>query len=341
MFGQSLLSAFDAAPPLVPADNFNTVLYNGNGGTQSITSVGFAPDFTWIKSTTLAVDHAAFDTVRGATKYLSPSTTGAEGTYSTVLNAFGSNGFTVGSNAGVNFSGQTYVSWNWKAGGTAVSNTDGTITSQVSANVYAGFSVITYNGATNATADTSNNGGAYWSVAHGLGAAPDLVFVKKRNGAGGWYVGGAALGSTGANGNHLVLNDSAAQVGEANILWGGSQTFNATTFGLGGWDVVNRNGDSYVAYCFKSISDYSKVGSFVGTGTSGNFVYVGFQPRFVLVKPIYADSWRIVGFNGTYELRPNSSGAESNNNVLTINPTGFTLNTADANSGNVMYLAIA
>ena len=222
-----------------------------------------------------------------------------------------------------------------------VSNTDGTITSQVSANVYAGFSVITYNGATNATADTSNNGGAYWSVAHGLGAAPDLVFVKKRNGAGGWYVGGAALGSTGANGNHLVLNDSAAQVGEANILWGGSQTFNATTFGLGGWDVVNRNGDSYVAYCFKSISDYSKVGSFVGTGTSGNFVYVGFQPRFVLVKPIYADSWRIVGFNGTYELRPNSSGAESNNNVLTINPTGFTLNTADANSGNVMYLAIA
>ena len=249
--------------------------------------------------------------------------------------------------------GQNYVAWNFKAGGAAVANTDGIISTQVSANTTLGFSVITYDGATNATADTSNNSGTYWNVAHGLGATPDLVLVKKTNAAGGWYVGGAALSSTGINGNHLALNDSAAQVGEANILWGGSQTFNATTFGLGAWDVVNRNGDSYVAYNFTSISGYSKVGTYTGTGVAGeagSLVNVGFLPQFVVVKRTDAvNSWvvssTLLGYNDIYWNLNSTQFASGTLYGAHYTSSGFFFNTADgsrnASGATYIYMAIA
>ena len=339
-----------ATPSL--ANSFATELYTGSGTTQSITT-GFAPNLVWIKIRNAVDNNFLADSVRGANKLLqSNNTAGETTTTGGAIASFDTNGFTLQAtppNYGINLSPYNFVAWSFKADGTPSINTDGTITSIVSANEAAGFSVITYNGATNATADASNNGGAYWSVAHGLGAAPDLVFVKKTNGAGGWYVGGAALGSTGVNGNHLVLDSTAAQVGEANILWGGSQTFNATTFGLGAWDVVNRNGDSYVAYCFTSISGYSKVGTYTGNGTLGHSIATGFAPGFVIIKMTSASaSWYMFDnkrTTGVYsdQLIANSNGAEATGTYVELTSTGFTLATTagDLNNNNQTYIYLA
>jgi hypothetical protein len=129
-----------------PTDYFNTKLYTGNGGTQSITGLDFQPDWVWIKSRTEGYGHSLFDSVRGATKALQSEGADAEYTFSTGLTAFNSDGFTLGSGTVVNNNSQNHVSWNWKAGGTASSNTDGSITSTVSASTTSGFSIVSYTG---------------------------------------------------------------------------------------------------------------------------------------------------------------------------------------------------
>ena len=330
--GKSKILSQGAAGGIVGTDNFNTVTYTGNGSTQSITGVGFQPDFVWVKERSATGQHSIFDAIRGATKRLDSSSNSGQSTATSSLTSFDSDGFTFGNESGNN-NGVTNVAWCWKAGGaTTSSNSSGTITTTTTVNQAAGFSILTYNGASNATSDTSDNGGGYYSVGHGLGVAPSLVFVKKTNNVGGWYVGGTALSSSGTNGNHLVLNTATAQVGQANILWGGAQTFNATTFGLGGWDVVNRNGDSYVAYCFADIAGFQKFGTYVATGSAGSpTVTTGFQPRFVMVKNLDKNQeWIIVDSarnNGANSLRPDSTAAENTagDNAITLNSNGFTI----------------
>ena len=118
-----------------PNDYFNTKLYTGNsnGGnsnTQSITGVGFQPDWSWIKNYSSTADHAVFDAVRGVTKMLNANQSEAEETVTDTLTAFDSDGFTLGTdlNQGVvNNLNQDFVSWNWKANGQGSSNTDGSI----------------------------------------------------------------------------------------------------------------------------------------------------------------------------------------------------------------------
>ena len=316
--------------------------YNGTPTNVNFLGMAFQPDLVWIKGRSIVIDHAAFDTVRGAEKYISPSTTGAEGTYSTVLNAFGSNGFTVGSNAGVNSSSSTYVAWCWKAGGAAVLNEQGSIDSQVSANPDAGFSIVKYDGATNATTDTSNNGGSYWNVGHGLSSPPEMVIVKKTNNVGGWYVG-ALDGWT--VGRHLVLNRTDAQVDRSgateDVLWG-NQNPTSTTFGLGGWDVVNRNGDSYIAYCFHSVDGYQKVGSYTGNGGTQS-ITLGFSPRFVMWKATNnVENWYMMdsvrGVN--IVLYADGSFSEGGSAGVSFTPTGFTL-TGSFNASNITYIYLA
>lgn len=284
--------------------NFATVLYSGDGGNKSISTVGMKPDLVWVKQrTSPSRNHIISNSISSANITNSLAFTSsnnnereytggeASGTY---IRSLDSNGFSVGSSNFTGASGEDYVAFCWRAPDSET-NTSGTINTTVKKNVDAGFSILTYTGASNATADTSNNGGGYYSVGHSLGVAPALVIVKKTNSGGDWYVGGTALGSTGANGNHLVLSTSAAIASESNILWGGAQTFNATTFGLGGWDVVNRNGDSYVAYCFADITDYQKIGTYNGTnGVGTNTISTGFEPSFLLVKNVSAgNSWNI------------------------------------------------
>ena len=376
----------EALPSPVPvgSENFDIVTYTGTGNAQSTNSlsnqsgtINFAPDLVWIKSRSNGTSHELNDSVRGQVSRLFSDSTSAQGTIANGFLSLDSNGFSLngaGSGGEVNALNRTYVAWCWKAGGapTATNSagagnvpTAGSVkidgadsttalagiiaATRISANTDAGFSIVSYAGASNATADASNNGGAYWSVGHGLGATPDLVIVKKTNDAGGWYVGGAALGSTGSNGNHLVLNTSAAQAPESNILWGGGQTFNDTTFGLGGWDVVNRNGDSYIAYCFKSIIGYQKVGTYLGNGPTGQPIPTGFEPSFLLIRKaddsqswIMLDNVRDPSNPKTKTLLADTNGIETvTTQNLSFTSTGFTLSNFHVNDSGTTFIFLA
>jgi hypothetical protein len=239
------------------------------GGTRSLTGLGFQPDFTWIKSRSNTYQHMLFDSVRGATKYLVSDATDAEATDATQLTAFDSDGFSLGSGSVVNGTSATFVGWNWKAGGTASSNGNGSITSSVSANTTAGFSIVNWNG-TEASA----------TVGHGLSQAPELIIVKDVDTAGrNWPTNIENI--TGTANQYLFLNTTAEQATSA-AYWGG--TPGASVFTVG--DSANTNDDaSMIAYCFHSVEGYSKVGSYVGNGaTDGPFIYTGFRPAFIMVK---------------------------------------------------------
>jgi hypothetical protein len=252
---------------------FNPVLYTGNGSTLNVTGVGFQPDWVWAKVRSTTGIHGLFDVVRGVTKVLSSDTTSAENTLSGVT-AFNSDGFSLG--ADWNLNGGTFVAWNWKAGGTGVTNTSGSITSTVSANPTAGFSVVTYTG----------NGTNGATVGHGIGSAVQFIIVKQRGTGGGgdgnWLVGAtAAIGWTG----RLILNGT--QGNEVNSTHWNNTAPTSNVFTLGTSGNVNGSTGNYVAYCFAPVTGFSQFTSFVGNGsTDGPFVYCGFRPRWILIKDI-------------------------------------------------------
>jgi hypothetical protein len=249
---------------------FNTKLYTGTGATLSITGVGFQPDWVWIKNRPDARDHQIYDSVRGVTKVIGSERTSAEATVGNGLTAFGSDGFTLGSDSNVNDSGDSHVSWNWLAGGTGVSNTQGTIASTVSANTTSGFSVVSWTG--------NNTAGA--TVGHGLGQKPACIIVKRRSATMNWGVYHQSLAS-----------DEILQLDVTNAIYAGSGVFNATqptalVFYLGGGTAIdNASGSTYIAYCFAEKKGFSKFGSYIGNGsTDGTFVYTGFKPAWVMIK---------------------------------------------------------
>jgi hypothetical protein len=259
-------------PTVVPSEHFNTMLYTGNGGTQSITGVGFQPDFVWLKNRSNTADHALTDAVRGATKTLRSSSIIAEFTSTAYLASLDTDGFSLGSSQSVNASSQTYAAWNWKANGSGSSNTVGDINSTVSANVDAGFSIVSYTGNDNGTTNT---------IGHGLSQAPELVFSKRRNTGGYHWMTGYNIDGTD---HSLYLNSTYAADNE---LTRSPQAFTATTFrpcSIG--SNPHSNGiEPYIAYCFHSVEGYSKVGSYTGNGSSdGSFVYTGFRPAYVMIK---------------------------------------------------------
>jgi hypothetical protein len=227
-------------PTVVQGDDyFNTVLYTGNGSTQSITGVGFQPDFVWNKYRNSGSNwHNVSDIVRGAGYRIFPNDTGAEQFSATAyLTSFNADGFSVGSSNDFNESAGSYVAWNWKANGAGVSNTDGTITSTVSANTTAGISIVTYTG----------NGTAGATVGHGLGAAPRMIIIKKRNNSDvDWVVYHSSLGNAYA----ISLNTTGASFSYAG--WN-STTPGSSLFTLGSNNGVNNNTSTYVAYCFAEV----------------------------------------------------------------------------------------
>jgi hypothetical protein len=253
-------------------DYFNPVLYTGNGTSQTI-STGLQPDFIWIKRINGAAAHTLTDSVRGISKQLFSNLTDAEQTDAdSGVTAISSSSITLGDNnlavGSVNGSGSTYVAWNWKAGGTGVTNTAGTITSTVSANTTAGFSIVTFTGT-----------GANATVGHGLGVAPSMYIVKNRPFGGSWGVYHTSIGAT----NRLLLNGTNASTADSGFWNNTAPT--STVFSVGTDGAVNRSGDSNVAYCFAAVPGYSAFGSYTGNGSAdGPFVYVGFRPRYVMVK---------------------------------------------------------
>ena len=254
-----------------PDDYFNTKLYTGTGssGSKAITGVGFQPDWLWIKNRTVAQEHWLADSVRGTTKFLESNSTNAESSDgATGLASFDSDGFTLGTGSDrTNDLNESMVAWCWLAGGTASSNTDGSITSSVSANTTAGFSIVSFTGtAANAT------------VGHGLGVAPACFITKSRVNAENWGFYHQSLG----NGKQLELNTTAAQKTSSAYYNNTSPT--STVFSIGTADSTNDN-QNMIAYCFAEKKGYSKFGSYTGNGsTDGTFVYTGFKPAFIILK---------------------------------------------------------
>ena len=271
----------DAPEIANPSDHFNVVLYTGNGGTQSITGVGFNPDLVWCKSRNSNYHGALVDKVRGATKYLYSSLAIAEETQTTALSTFDSDGFSLnGSFSNVNNNNTTYVAWCWKAGGSGSNNTDGSITSTVSANPSAGFSIVTYTGT-----------GANATVGHGLGVAPEMVIIKRRNLAANWAVYHASQGPS-----KVGLLDYDGPFGtQGNLYWNSTAPSN-TVVSIGTSNVVNNLTSTYVAYCWHSVPGYSRIGAYAGNGNDdGPFVYTGFRTRFLLYKNTASTSeWYII-----------------------------------------------
>ena len=254
-------------------DYFNTKLYTGTGATQSITGVGFQPDWTWIKCRSNAHNHQSFDILRGATKQLFPNINNAELTGATSLTSFDSDGFSLGNATGVNGSGQTHVAWNWLASNTTASNTDGSITSTVSANTTSGFSIVSYTG----------NGIANATVGHGLGSTPSFIIIKCRNGAFGWYCYHKGIDATAPEDYFIRSDTTGARVNSPAVL---NDTAPGTSvFTLDTSLSSNGSGYTYIAYCFADKKGFSKFGKYTGNGNAdGTYVYTGFKPAYVVVK---------------------------------------------------------
>ena len=315
--------------------------YTGNGGTQTVSGVQFAPDLVWIKNRGSVTDHGLFDTIRGATKRISSNLTNAESTEVNSLTAFTSSGFTVGATQDFNQNGVGLVAWQWKANGTpAVTNTAGSITSTVSASTTSGFSVVTYTG-TSAAA----------TVGHGLGVAPKMIIVKSRSlGTGNWCVYHTSTSALGAT----FLNLTNGYQVNANIWNNTAPT--SSVFSLAGSDA---NNGTCVAYCFAEIEGFSKFGSYTGNGSSaGPFVYLGFRPEFIMIKRTdTTGSWLIVdaarspnntSVNGGMRnvLVPNTSGAEDTGaDICDGLSNGFRFYQGaaafNANGGTYIYMAFA
>lgn len=259
-------------------DYFNTVLYTGTSAVQTITGVGFQPDFSWIKIRNAVDSHYLFDAVRGkgATymKTLYSNATNAESPGNNTsldvgVTDFASDGFTFGSGAlNGNQSPYTFVAWNWKANGSGSSNTAGTITSTVSANTTSGFSIVTYTG--NSTVGAT--------VGHGLGVAPKMIIVKSRSGTTNWPVYHESIGNTKA----IFLNLTNAT--DTDTYWNNTSP-TSTVFSLNASTGLNSSGSNYVAYCFAPVAGYSAFGSYTGNGSAdGPFVHLGFRPAWIMWK---------------------------------------------------------
>jgi hypothetical protein len=299
--------------------------YTGNGTSQAVTSVGFTPDFTWIKQRNGANQHNLMDINRIGYRLRTDDTAAEQD--SSALFSFATNGFNLlSSNVSYNGSGSTYVAWNWKAGGTAVTNTAGSITSSVSANTTAGFSVVTYTGT-----------GSAATVGHGLSTAPAMVIAKRRNSTGDWCVWHSSIYALYGAAYIAFLNTIDQALSQTSVFNGNTT---ATTFPVQTNAAVNASGGTYVAYCFAPIAGYSAFGSYTGNGsTDGPFVYCGFRPRYVLVKRTDAsDNWYCEdstrgSYNAnTYDLFPNLSNAEQNSSSYSVDfvSNGFKIRTSDA-----------
>ena len=324
---------------------FNTVLYTGNGSTQAVTGVGFQPDWVWIKGRDLSYNHALFDVVRGTTKLLQSNTTNAEQTTSGVT-AIGSDGFTLGSDVGMNESGGSFVSWNWKAGTSftndASSTGVGTIDSTASVNQTAGFSIVSFTG--NATAGAT--------IAHGLGAVPSWILLKDRDLAKNWNCYHKGIDSSPQNFT-IRLNNTDAKLDTPANGWNDTAP-TSSVFSIGDGTQVNTSGSNMIAYCFADVKGYSKVGgSYTGNlNANGTFVYTGFLPAFVMVKAITsAPYWTIIdnkrpAYNPTDEwLYANSSEAafDASSYPVDFVSNGFKIRNVGSyfNSSGVTYIYMA
>ena len=319
-----------------PKQHFDVILRNGfspAGG--SITGLKFKPDFLWNKSRNTFNNNYLFDSVRGVANILVSNSTAAEYSAPAFLTSFDSNGYTLGIED--HPATTTVVDWLWKAGGPAVTNTAGSITSQVSANTTAGFSIVTYTGT-----------GANATVGHGLGVAPKMVMVKGRDGAEkGWVIQHDALLAT-----EYITYSTGAKATDA-TMWNSTKA-SSSVFSIGSNISVNTVTNSFVAYCFAEVPGYSRIGSYIGNGSSdGKFVWCGFRPKWVMIKRADAGTsqWIIhdaarepINFM-TAHIYPHVTNGEtiSMNTTIDAAASGFKLRTfsSEVNGNGATYIFIA
>ena len=325
-----------------PTDHFNTVLYTGDGQTTKSVTVGFEPDFTWIKSRSTTGHHSLIDSVRGDIAINSNQAIAEYGVTPFNSNSNGTIDVPYYNNAySMNTNSTTYVAWNWLGGGAASTNNNGAIQSSVSANTKAGFSIVSYTGTGSAS-----------TVGHGLTQAPELILVKNRDDATkNWNVYATILGN-----NYLELNNSIVTFTGANYF---NNTLSTNTvFSVGSLGSTNGNGNGMIAYCFHSVDGFSKVGRYISNNSAdGPFSYTGFRPAFLLIKRtqsasanwlIYDDK-RDIYNQMQFPLFPNTDAAEYTSNLLHVDflSNGFKIRNAtygetNAPSGHVyLYMAFA
>ena len=266
-----------------PAEYMAATTYTGTGAAQSVrnnvNNVSFKPDLVWIKDRLNVVSHILTDSVRGTNVWLRSNTADPEVIDTSAVTAFNNNGFTLGtgvSSGAVNNNNNSYIAWQWKAGSTIVTNTSGTIVSQVNANPTAGFSIVTYTG----------NGTVGATIGHGLGTTPSMIIVKSRNEAksgGAWPTWHKSL----ANTNTLYLDQTFASTTYLNRFDPTGFTSSVFKTGANGGanSELNTLNNTLVAYCFAEIAGFSRFGSYTGNGLAdGPFVFCGFRPRWVMIK---------------------------------------------------------
>ena len=326
-----------------PAEHFNTLLYTGDGESdRAITGVGFQSDWSWFKSRNQVWSHNASDSSRGSTYQLRPGTTNVEWNDATSLKSFDSDGFTVGESGDWNSSINNIVSWHWKAnGGSRTTNAEdgNNPAGGYQANTTAGFSIVDYTGT-----------GAAGTMAHGLGAAPDLIIIKNRDEADDWVVYHSA--NTAAPETDYLFLDTNVATADDDTFWNDtaptSSVFTVTTA-----HNVNADAEKYMAYCFTSIQGYSKFGGYTGNGNAdGPFAYTGFKPAWLVIKRTDSANEFFMWDNkrNTFnimnaELRAGTTDAESSTDKLDFLSNGFkirnTYTSGNADGGTYIYMAFA
>jgi hypothetical protein len=360
--GYKALCTTNLPEPTIKQPNkyMDTILYTGDGTTsKTVSGLNFQPDWVWIKARSQTYRHSVFDVLRGFGQHLQPSFTDAENTVGTTVGTSfflgaTSTGFTVGvptsgtysGNLGTNENGTTYVGWNWKAGDSTVTNTSGSISSQVRANPTAGFSIVTW-----------SQGASSGTVGHGLGVTPSMIIGKTRSNSGfGWHVYHSGIGVN----KYLFLNLTNAPSTSSGI-W---STLSSTVFGAStGLFEANQ---TQVAYCFAEISGFSAFGRYTGNGsTNGPFVHTGFRPKFIMIKNAttggvsrnwaFIDSVRSYANVGNHTLAANLSDSSSSfgtgvdvfgtANMIDLLSNGFKIRDtgtfANSTGADYIYMAFA
>tara|TARA_R110000824_G_scaffold310859_1_gene498123 strand:+ start:1917 stop:4532 length:2616 start_codon:yes stop_codon:yes gene_type:complete len=338
---------------ILPNQAFNTVLYTsddiGASGTQNVTGVGFKPDWVWIKNRdSNSTEHTLYDSSRGTGRHLSSSSAAVEVGLNSqygYLGTFGNDGFTLrGGSTNSNYVAQStdkYVSWNWKLnGGTTSTNSDGSADSTVQVNRTLGMSQVLYTG-------NASGAGAEQTIGHGLGVIPDVILFKARDYGGTWYMYHKDLDTP--NDNHLYLAGTNAEVTTSNDYMNRVGPTDEV-FSLGYEFATNKASATYIAYCFKSITGYSKYGVYEGnSNASGTYVHLGFRPKWVMIKNIdgAGDNWYVAddvretadapGNPITEILNPNTTNDEytTGSNKIDFLANGFKCRDASSGDTNI------
>ena len=310
-----------------PQKHFDTLLYTGDGSSsRRISGLQFPPDFIWVKNRSQGFSSAVLDSVRGGNKRLRSDSSAVEDTSSNSINSFNTDGWTMDANDAVNQNSSNFCGWCWKAGGTAVSNTDGDVTSQVSVNEEAGFSIVSF----------TTPAGSGFSIGHGLSKAPEVILMKNRDYANNWDGYHHKQDLTNPQNYRIILNSTDDR--EAQPAWDNTAP-TSTVFRTRGGNNWYNTGHKIIAYCWYSIPGFSRFGRYKGNGNNnGPYVQLGFRPALLIIKRIENnEDWWIQDSKRNplnpldKNLYPNDASAEATADVHDLCSDGFKIRTSNIN----------